>query len=131
VVSGAAIDPLNATKEIDMSIHEQAQSVDALAAARPGFWDQETVAEANGSLFKVAKGQGSTHWHAHDDQDELFFVTSGELVIELRDHEVTVGPGQLFVVPQGTEHRPRAEQETRFLIVGRTITSNAAGGKPD
>ena len=105
--------------------------VDAAAAGRPDFWDQEVLAEANGSLFKVAKGIGSTNWHAHEDQDEVFLVTHGELVIELRDREVAVGPGELFVVSRGVEHRPRAEAETRFLIVGRSITSNAAGGKPD
>jgi mannose-6-phosphate isomerase-like protein (cupin superfamily) len=111
-------------------VHE-ARDVDALARARREFWDQEVVATANGSLFKVAKGIGSTHWHSHDDQDEVFLVTHGELVVELRDREVRVGPGELFVVPLGVEHRPRAEHETRFLIVGRGITSNAAGGKPD
>ena len=108
-----------------------AQDLDALASARPEFWDQQVVATANGSLYKVAKGIGSTRWHAHDDQDEVFLVTHGELVVELRDREVRVGPGELFAVPLGVEHRPRAEHETRFLIVGRSITSNAAGGKPD
>lgn len=105
--------------------------VDAIAEARPDFWDQEVIFEANGSLFKAARGIGSTHWHSHDDQDEVFLVTHGELVVELRDREVSVRAGQIYVVPLGTEHRPRADQETRFLIVGRSITSNAAGGKPN
>ena len=104
-----------------------ADSLDGLSA----FWSQQTIAEANGSLFKVAKGIGATNWHAHDDQDEVFLVLSGELAVQLRDREVTVGPGQIFVVPQGVEHRPVADAETRFLIVGRTITSTTAGGKPD
>ena len=108
----------------------QPQDLDAVAAARLDFWDQQIVAAANGSMFKVAKGIGSTEWHSHDDQDEVFLVTHGQLIIELRDREVRVGPGKLFVVPRNVEHRPRAESETRFLIVGRSITSNAAGGKP-
>ncbi len=110
---------------------DNALDVDAIAAARPSFWDQEVMLEANGSLFKAARGIGSTNWHSHDDQDEVFLVTAGELVIELRDREVPVGPGQIYVIPAGVEHRPRAAEETRFLIVGRQVTSNASGGKPD
>jgi mannose-6-phosphate isomerase-like protein (cupin superfamily) len=108
----------------------QSLPVDETAAALPEFWSQQVLGEANGSLFKVAKGVGSTEWHAHDDQDEVFLVTHGELVVELRSGDVTVGPGELFIVPRTVEHRPRAAQETRFLIVGATVTSNAAGGKP-
>ncbi len=105
--------------------------LDSRAAGLTEYWSQETVGSANGSQLRVAKGTGSTHWHAHDDQDEVFLVTAGELIIELRSGEVSVGPGQLFIVPKGVEHRPRAETEARFLIIGTTITSNAAGGKPD
>jgi mannose-6-phosphate isomerase-like protein (cupin superfamily) len=105
--------------------------IDRTAEGLDEFWSQRVLFEANGSLFKVAKGIGSTRWHRHDDQDEVFLVTHGELAIELRTGEVAVGPGEIFVVPQGVEHRPRADDETRFLIVGRSITSNAAGGKPN
>ena len=104
--------------------------VDDVAAARPEYWSQETIGEANGSLFKAARGIGSTMWHAHDDQDEVFFVTHGTLVVELRSGEVVARAGELVVVPRGVEHRPRADQEVRFLIVGTSVTSNAAGGKP-
>ena len=65
----------------------RAVPVDGIAAALDEFWSQEIVGEANGSLFKVAKGIGSTEWHAHDDQDEVFFVTHGTLVVELRAGE--------------------------------------------
>lgn len=104
--------------------------LDEVAAGLEEFWSQRVVGEANGSLFKVAKGTGSTEWHQHDDQDEVFVVTDGTLVIELRSGEVAVGPGELFVVPRGVEHRPRAVGEARFLIVGTAVTSTAAGGKP-
>jgi mannose-6-phosphate isomerase-like protein (cupin superfamily) len=104
--------------------------VDDVARERPEYWSQETVAEANGSLFRAAKGIGATTWHHHDDQDEVFLVTHGTLVVELRTGDVVVEAGDLFVVPRGVEHRPRADAEARFLIVGTTITSNAAGGKP-
>jgi mannose-6-phosphate isomerase-like protein (cupin superfamily) len=108
----------------------RAVSVDDVARARPEYWSQETIAEANGSLFKAAKGVGSTAWHAHDDQDEVFLVTHGTLIVELRTGDVAAHAGELLVVPRGVEHRPRADDEVRFLIVGTSVTSNAAGGKP-
>lgn len=104
--------------------------VDDVARARPEYWSQETVGEANGSLFKAARGIGSTMWHSHDDQDEVFFVTHGRLVVELRTGDVEAVAGDLLVIPRGVEHRPRADEEVRFLIVGTSVTSNAAGGKP-
>ena len=66
----------------------------------------------------------------HDDQDEVFFVTHGRLVVELRTGDVEAVAGDLLVIPRGVEHRPRADEEVRFLIVGTSVTSNAAGGKP-
>ena len=105
-------------------------NVDEVARARPEYWSQESIGEANGSLFKAAKGIGSTTWHHHDDQDEVFLVTHGTLVVELRSGDVEVGTGELIVIPRGIEHRPRADAVVRFLIVGTTVTSNAAGGKP-
>jgi mannose-6-phosphate isomerase-like protein (cupin superfamily) len=116
-----------------MTTHSEQESVwavDQIAAELDEFWSQRLLFEANDNLFKVAKGAGSTQWHAHDDQDEVFFVTHGQLVIELRSGDVTVSAGELFVVPRQVEHRPRADEETHFLIIGRTVTSNAAGGKP-
>ncbi|HUQ61580.1 cupin domain-containing protein [Lentzea sp.] len=109
------------------------QKVDlaAQAATLTEFWSQREVASANGNLFKVAKGIGSTNWHTHDDQDETFLVLSGRITIQLRDRDVELGPGELFVIPRGTEHCPVAEEEARFLLVGPEITSNAAGGKPE
>ncbi|MET0448752.1 MAG: cupin domain-containing protein [Aeromicrobium sp.] len=95
------------------------------------FWSQKVVAIGNGQLFKVAKGIGSTTWHSHDDQDEVFLIIQGHLRVQLRDRDVDLDPGDLFVVPRGVEHCPVADEETRFLIVGTDITSNAAGGKPD
>lgn len=95
------------------------------------YWSQEIVGEANGSLFKVAKGTGSTNWHSHDDQDEVFLLLEGSLSVQLRDRIVGMEPGDLFIVPRGVEHCPAANGEARFLIVGTSITSNAAGGKPD
>jgi mannose-6-phosphate isomerase-like protein (cupin superfamily) len=105
-------------------------ALSAAAGDLPEFWSQKVLGEANGSLFKVAKGIGSTEWHSHDDQDEAFVVTEGELVIELRSGDVHLKTGEMCIVPRGVEHRPRADAEVHVLIIGTSVTSTAAGGKP-
>jgi mannose-6-phosphate isomerase-like protein (cupin superfamily) len=104
--------------------------VDGAAGAVQEFWSQRVIGRANGNLLKVAKGIRSTNWHAHDDQDEVFLVTSGELVVQLRSGDVTLRAGEMLVVPRGVEHCPRADAEVHLLLVGPEITSNEAGGKP-
>jgi mannose-6-phosphate isomerase-like protein (cupin superfamily) len=104
--------------------------VDEAAGALDEFWSQQVVGRANGNLLKVARGIGSTNWHAHDDQDEVFLVTSGELVVQLRSGAVTLRAGEMLIVPRGVEHCPKADGVVHLLLVGTDITSNAAGGKP-
>ena len=94
------------------------------------YWSQRVVGEANGTLIKLAKGTGSTTWHAHDDQDEVFLVYRGMLIVELHDQTITLEAGELLVVPRGVEHRPRAEGDVELLVLGRSVTSTPEGGKP-
>lgn len=101
------------------------------AATLTEFWSQRVLQESNGTLIKVAKGIDSTRWHSHDDQDETFLLLSGRLVVQLRAGDVELEPGDVFTVPEGVEHCPVAPEEARFVIIGRSVTSNAAGGKPD
>ena len=101
------------------------------AAALEEFWSQRTIGEANGNLFKVAKGIGSTNWHAHDDQDETFLILRGHLTIQLRSGNIELDQGDLFMIPRGVEHCPKADDEVHFMLVGPQVTSNAAGGKPE
>ena len=68
-------------------------------------------------------------WHKHDDTDDFFLVLEGTLVIEMRDRSVTLGPGDLFVVPQGVEHRPVAAEEAHVLVIEREGTANT--GNPE
>lgn len=110
-------------------MHDKVHIPFALAALSE-TWSQQVVAEANGQLFKVAKGEGSTRWHQHDDQDELFIVYGGRLIVQLPNRSVELAPGDIFVVPKGVQHCPVAMPTADFLIVGLGITSNAAGGKP-
>ncbi|THG29878.1 cupin domain-containing protein [Naasia lichenicola] len=115
----------------DLDAKQDRVSIPEQLGALTEFWSQQIVGEANGTLLKVAKGIGSTRWHTHDDQDETFLVFEGHLTVQLRDRDVELGPGDLLIVPQGVEHCPKADEETRFLIMGTSVTSNAAGGKPD
>lgn len=65
----------------------------------------------------VVKVLGEFVWHSHPDTDDLFLVLSGEIDIELRDRVVPLGPGELFVVPAGVEHRPVARTEAHMLLI--------------
>lgn len=103
----------------------------ATVAALDRFWSQHTVGEANGNLFKVAKGIDSTNWHSHAAEDEVFIILRGSLVMHLRSGDVHLGEGDFFIVPAGVEHCPHAPEEVHLLLVGPSVTSNEAGGKPD
>ena len=87
-------------------------------------WQPRTVAEFNGHDLMVVKVKGEFHWHKHDDTDDFFLVLKGRLVIELRDRNVALGPGELFVVPKGVEHRPVANEEVHMLLIERSGTPN-------
>ncbi|WP_263984345.1 cupin domain-containing protein [Streptomyces sp. HPF1205] len=94
------------------------------------LWAQRTVATVNDYEVKVAKVHGEFVWHRHDDTDEFFLVVSGRLTIQLRDGDVVLGPGEMYVVPKGVEHCPLAEEETAILLLEPAGTSNtgSAGG---
>ncbi len=82
-------------------------------------WNPRIVGHYNGNELRLAKVQGDFTWHAHAETDELFLVLSGELSIEFRDGVRTLAPGEMVVVPRGTEHRPFAPVETHMLVVDR------------
>jgi mannose-6-phosphate isomerase-like protein (cupin superfamily) len=99
-------------------------------AAFSEHWSPKVVARLNDYEVKVVKIHGEFVWHTHDDTDELFLVVAGELTIQLRDGDVTLGPGQLFVVPRGVEHCPIAEGEVHAVLiepVGVVNTGDAGG----
>ncbi|WP_126173360.1 cupin domain-containing protein [Altericroceibacterium xinjiangense] len=81
-------------------------------------WAPRIVARYNGNEVRLAKLSGEFVWHCHTDTDELFLILDGTLDIEMRDRTVTLNPGELFVVPRGTEHRPCARQgEVKALLI--------------
>jgi len=87
-------------------------------------WQPKIVAELDDSYVKVVKVRDDFVWHHHDDEDELFWVVSGRLRMELRDGEVVIEPGQFLVVPKGVEHRPVAEGETHVVLIEPKTTLN-------
>lgn len=87
-------------------------------------WQPRTVSLFNGHDIMVVKVKGEFVWHKHDDSDDFFLVLQGNLTIELRDRKVHLGPGELFVVPKGVEHRPVAEEEVHLLLIEPTGTPN-------
>ncbi len=94
-------------------------------------WSPKVVAELNDYEVKVVRITGEFVWHTHDHTDELFLVVDGELTVRLRDRDVVLGPGQLFVVPRGVEHCPRADGEvTAVLIEPRGVVNTGDAGGP-
>jgi mannose-6-phosphate isomerase-like protein (cupin superfamily) len=81
-------------------------------------WAPRIVARYNDHEVRLVKVEGEFIWHQHDDTDELFLILGGELDMEFRDRTVTLQPGELIVVPRGTEHRPCARQgEVKLLLI--------------
>jgi len=83
-----------------------------------------TVTQFNNCDVMVVKLKGEFIWHKHDDTDDFFLVLKGMLDIELRDRTITLGPGQMYVVPKGVEHRPVAREEVHLLLIEPTGTPN-------
>lgn len=94
------------------------------------LWSQKKVAVLNDYEVKLAKLKGEFVWHTHEDTDELFLVINGRLTIQLRDADVVLEPGELFVVPRGVEHCPVADEETAILLFepAGTLNTGDAGG---
>ncbi len=87
-------------------------------------WQPRVVGQFNGNDLMVVKVKGEFVWHKHDDTDDFFLVLTGRMDIELRDRVVTLGPGEMFVVPKGVEHRPVAEEEAHVLLIEPRGTPN-------
>lgn len=87
-------------------------------------WSPRTVTQFNDCDVMVVKVKGEFVWHKHDDTDDFFLVLKGRLDIQLRDRTITRGPGQMYVVPRGVEHRPVAREEVHLLLIEPTGTPN-------
>ena len=88
-------------------------------------WAPKIVARYNDNEVRLVKTSGEFVWHKHDETDELFLILEGEFDMDFRDRTVTVGPGELLIVPKGTEHRPAARRgEVKLLFIDPNDTPN-------
>ena len=87
-------------------------------------WSPAIVGYINDYKLQIVKVQGEFVWHQHEDTDDFFLVVRGHLTIQLRDRNVELDEGELFVVPRGVEHCPRADEETHVLLIEPKGTKN-------
>jgi len=87
-------------------------------------WSPRIIARMNEYHFKLVKFSGDFVWHDHPDTDEAFIVIDGTMTIHLRDGDVFVGPGEMFVVPKGTQHKTSAKSECKVMLVELAGTVN-------
>src|SRR5262245_54657362 len=104
-----------------------------LAEKLAGFddrWSPRIVAQLNDYDVQLVKVEAEFVWHKHDETDDFFLVLDGQLTIQLRDGDVELGPGELYVVPRGVEHCPKADGEAHVLLIEPAGTANTgdAGG---
>jgi mannose-6-phosphate isomerase-like protein (cupin superfamily) len=94
-------------------------------------WTPKIVAELNGQHLKLVRLEGTFVWHKHDAEDELFWVLEGRLRMDFRDRQLWLEPGQMLVVPRGTDHRPHCEEPTAVLLFepAGTLNTGDAGGE--
>ncbi len=105
----------------------QAVNVEAALAELNEYWSPKVVGRVNDQYIKIAKLKGGFDWHKHDEEDEMFQVIRGRLVIQFEGgREVTLGPGEFCVVPRGVRHNPRAEEECAILLI-ETVTTLHTG----
>jgi mannose-6-phosphate isomerase-like protein (cupin superfamily) len=95
-----------------------------VAAQLSEFWSPRVVAEVDDVYVKVAKVKGTLTWHAHDNEDELFYILKGRLRIEMEKQSVELSEGDVYVVPKGVRHNPVAEEECHVMLIERKTTQH-------
>jgi mannose-6-phosphate isomerase-like protein (cupin superfamily) len=112
---------------VDAESSTSAVSIRAALDSLTEHWSPKVVGRVNDQYVKVAKLLGEFVWHAHDDEDELFQVIYGTLVIQLdgRD-DVTLEADDFFVVPKGVRHNPIAAEEVGIVLI-ETVTTAHTG----
>jgi mannose-6-phosphate isomerase-like protein (cupin superfamily) len=114
----------HATKERRRTSVMEAINLAAKLAAFSEHFKPRTVGQFNGHDLMVVKVKGPFTWHKHDDTDDFFLVLKGRMTIQMREGNVVLGPGEIFVVPRGVEHCPVADEEAHVLLIEPTGTPN-------
>jgi mannose-6-phosphate isomerase-like protein (cupin superfamily) len=92
-------------------------------------WTPKIIGDYNGNDLMLVKVKGEFVWHSHPDTDDFFMVIKGRLTIKLRDGDVVLNPGEIFVVPKGVEHCPVAKEECHVLLIEPRGTPNTGDDK--
>ncbi|HWL78982.1 cupin domain-containing protein [Microbacterium sp.] len=110
---------------------DDVRNIDEALSRITAYWQPHRLTSINDYDVKVVKLHGEFVWHDHPETDELFMVLSGELTIQLRDRDVVLGPNDVFVVPRGVEHCPKADNEVHALLFEPqgTVNTGSAGGE--
>lgn len=99
------------------------------------IWTPKVLAESNGQLVKIAKGDGELVWHTHLEEDELFIVFKGQLTLQLRlaegEKDIVLNVGEMYVVPKGVEHCPIALPNTHFMMIEPASTAHTGEYKTE
>ncbi|NHJ85469.1 MAG: cupin domain-containing protein [Asgard group archaeon] len=91
------------------------------------YWQPVDVVQVNESIIRIAKFKGEYHWHKHQNEDELFYVLEGKIIIEREGlSEIILEKGELVVIPKGLQHRPKAESEALVMLI-EPITTRSKG----
>jgi mannose-6-phosphate isomerase-like protein (cupin superfamily) len=109
----------------------EAVNLDTMLARFAEHWSPKKIAQINDYDVRIVKIHGEFTWHRHPDTDEFFLVLDGQLTIQMRDRDIVLGPRELFVVPRGVEHCPRADSETAVLLLepSTVVNTGDAGGE--
>ena len=95
------------------------------------YWDPKIIGDLNNQQIKIVKFKGEFDWHKHEKEDEMFLVVKGEFEMQFRDKTITLNENELIVVPRGTEHCPKADEEVHILLFEPTSLLNTGDTKSD
>lgn len=93
------------------------------------FWSPRIVGEINESHVKIVKLKDEFLWHTHENEDEMFFIVKGTLIIKFRDKEVVLNEGEFLIIPKGVEHMPVAKEEVHAMLIEPGTTLNTGNVK--
>lgn len=88
------------------------------------YWDPKIVGELNGQHVKIAKFKDEFIFHEHEEEDEMFLVIEGTLLMDLADKTITIEEGEFIIIPRGTDHKPKAVGEAKVLLFEPADTLN-------
>jgi mannose-6-phosphate isomerase-like protein (cupin superfamily) len=94
-------------------------------------WSPKLLGELNNQAVKIAKLKGEFIWHHHENEDEMFFVIEGSMIIKLKDKDIVLNKNEFFIIPKGVEHKPVAEDEVLVMMFEPMSTINTGNIESD